>query len=181
MRLRCPICKQHQFWPHRRCRQELARLINQAFEAVEQRQGADGEKWTILIDAVTRSHLVQKRGLSRQGVLSRIYKGILLRWYEPANTHDFILYRQYLDQFVYRAKIEGPTGREHDYYRRMHLLSWLRGAGPGPMPSLFLVESDQSRRQSKPVWWQPASYSKLFCESVHCNVWLLQLLPSGYC
>ena len=38
-----------------------------------------------------------------------------------------------------------------DYYRRMHLLSWLRDAGPGPMPPMFLDDSDQSCRQFKPV------------------------------
>ena len=124
-------------------------MVGQAFEAIEQKQDAGSEKWTILIDAIKRSQLVQKRGLSLQSVLSRIYAGILLRLYEPANIQDFALFRKYLDQFVCRARIEGPTGLEHDYYRRMYLLSWLRQAGPGPIPSMLLADSDQSCRQFK--------------------------------
>ena len=129
----------------------MSNLVGQGFEAIEQKQDACSEKWTILIDAINRSRLVQKRGLSLQDILSRVYDGILLRWYVPANTHDFVFYRSYLDQFAYRAKIERPTALEHHHYRRLYLLSWLREAGPDPIPSLFLVDSDQSCRQFKPV------------------------------
>ena len=150
MRFRCPICLRR-FCTHRRCRRELSNLVGQAFDAVEQRQDAGSEKWTILIDAIKRSWLVQRRGLSFQDILSRVYDRILLRWYVQANTHDFVFYRQYLDQFAYRAKIERSTGLEHDQYRRLYLLSWLREAGSGSIPSLFLVDSEQSCRQFKPV------------------------------
>lgn len=122
MRLRCPICHHYRFWPHRRCQQELEKLVDQSFEAIEQRQDADSDKWTALIAAAGRSWLVQQRSLKRSVVLSHIYTGILLWWYEKVNTDDFVIYREYLNHFAKRAGIEGPAGKEHDYYRCLELL-----------------------------------------------------------
>lgn len=151
MFLRCKVCHRRHFRPRRRCRQVLDRLVAQAVEAVSQRQDGSSETWAVLVDATKHSYLVQKRGLSHQDVLYRIYEEILLQWYERADTDTFARCRPHLDQFVCQARLEGPTGLKHDDYRQLYLLSWLQRAGPGPIPSMFLTNSGQSCYQFQPV------------------------------
>ena len=151
MFLRCKVCHRRHFRPRRRCRQVLDRLVDQVVEAVAQRQDGNSETWAVLVDATKHSYLVQKRGLSHQDVLYRIYEEILLQWYERADTDTFARCRPHLDQFACQARIEGPTGLKHDDYRQLYLLSWLQRVGPGPIPPMFLANSNQSCYQFQPV------------------------------
>ena len=115
---RCRYCKRR-MWPfHRRCRAEMDRLVVMAEEAIAKRQDADSKTVGALWHVANESCLRREGSLDTPDLLTRMYLGVVAKWYRQADVATSAFYRESLDAVKCRFRIQ----TESEERRRLELL-----------------------------------------------------------